>query len=171
MSALEPALLRLALASGLLGVGLSLAWGAWIQTRLAQLQAQRETLKVQAHALAAQQIRAKAMALEQQLQDRQHARRQEWQTQREQMQAFHVLLDAQAVSAGLRVLRWQGDARQLVLHIWLPSAEDLPGFMAQLVRAWPLEWQLQTLGDLAGTGVEAVFEASRPARNGTGARP
>ncbi len=170
---LEPALQRLALACVLAGGLAGMGWGVWQQHRQDDWLARRSALKAQAQSQASQQVQIKASEQREQMLKRQAARQQAWQTRRQHMLALHAVLSAQARNNGLRVLRWQGDGRQLVLQLWLPHAQALPSLTAQLSQAWPLAWTLQSLNDQAGAGIEAVLEAPWPIppRDGGGKQP
>lgn len=143
----------LALAAGILMGG---CWGQWQQSQYEALLVQRSQLQAQTRAWRSQQTQARDR---QQLLSRWAQRQHAWQAQRAQQMQLHAVLAAQADTAGLRVERWQGDGRQLVLQAWLPRADAVPGVLAALSRAWPPGWTLHSLGDRAGAGVDVVLQA------------
>ena len=143
----------LALAAGILMGG---GWGLWQQSQYEALQTQRSQWQAQTRAWRSQQAQQRDR---QQLLSRWDQRQHAWQARRAQQMQLHAALAAQADTAGLRVERWQGDGRQLVLQAWLPRAEAVPGVLAALSRAWPPGWTLHSLSDRSGAGVEVVLQA------------
>lgn len=155
--------LRPVLLAGCAGALAGGAWGAWQHQRLDTLLAQQAHLQQRLQVQLEQQARVSAHQARQHLQQAQRVRAQDWQRQRQQLQALHAALAAQAPAAGLRVERWQGDGQKLLLQGWLPRAQAIPALLAQLSSAWPQPWQLHQLADRsAGVdpgGLDLVLEA------------
>ena len=156
----EPAHLRAVLLALGAGAVMGCAWGMWQQMQHEALLAQRSRLQVESRVWRSQQALQSTERDRQRLLTSWGQRAQSWQRQREQRMQLHEALLAQAASTGLRVERWQGDARQLVLQAWLPRADDVPEVLSGLSQAWPTGWTLQSIGDRAGAGVDVVLQAA-----------
>lgn len=139
-SARSRRLALLALLGGLLAGGV---WAGWQYLRQHQLQQQQVRLQAQ---LQARALQSAPQALPQpELMQTWEQRAQVWQVRRRQLSQLHDALNVQARQSDLRLQRWQGDARQLVLHAVLRSPDDLPALMAALKTAWPADWALDKL--------------------------
>ena len=160
----SPALLKHALVYGLLGAVVGAAVVAWGQHRQAQLHERRQQLQAQAQTLSQQRAEDTAQLERVRVQEQAGVRARVWGAQRAHLARVHAALTALADDAGLRLTRWQGDGRKLVLQGSLPQAQDLPWVLSRLSDAWPLAWTLHSLGERqpAGTGVEWVIEAPWP---------
>lgn len=150
----------------LAGALLGSAWLGWQSWRVDRLQAQRGQLQADVKALDRKMAHAAALQTRSQGLKNGQARAQDWQTRRDQLQRLQQVLSAQASALGLRVARWQGDKRQLVLQAWLPRAQDVPALLLALSDVGPQGWTLQSLGDhvAAGrlAGVDVVLQANWP---------
>ena len=150
----------------LVGALLGSAWLGWQSWRLAQLRVQRGQLQAQVQTLEWQKEQAAALQTRTQWIKSGEARAQDWQARRNQLQRLQQALGAQAHALGLRVARWQGDRRQLVLQAWLPRAQDVPVLLSALTAAGPPGWVVQSLADHATSGphggVDVVLQASWP---------
>ena len=164
MPSASPVLLKHALVCGLLGAVVGAAVVAWLQHRQAQLHEQRQQLQMQAQALAKQRAEDTAQLERTRVQEQGGVRARAWGAQRAHLARVNAALTALADEAGLRLTRWQGDGRKLVLQGSLPQVQDLPLVLSRLSDAWPVAWTLHSLGDRqpAGTGVEWVIEAPWP---------
>ena len=160
-----PGLWRQALVSGLLGAVVGAAGVTWLQHRQAQLHERRQQLQAQVQSLARQRSQDAAQHERARAHEQGQVRARAWAAQRERLARVHAALDALADDTGLRLARWQGDGRKLVLQGSLSRAQDLPTVLSRLSEAWPLAWTLQSLGDRqpAGTGVDWQIEAPWPA--------
>ncbi len=143
----------LALGAGILMGG---TWGMWQQTQHEALLAQRAQLQAQSRVWRSQQATERDR---QRLLSSWDQRAQSWQAQREQQMQLHAALLAQAATAAMRVERWQGDGRKLLLQAWLPRADAVPMLLSELSQAWPAGWTLQSMSDRPGAGVEVVLQA------------
>ena len=152
----------------LAGLALGSAWVAWQSWRLDHLLEQRGHLQADVQALERQKNLAAALQTRKQWQKNAEVRAQDWRARRDQLQHLQEVLGAQASALGVRVARWQGDRRQLVLQAWLPRAQDVPLLLSALTAAGPQGWTLQSLGDAAASGphggVDVVLQASWPSR-------
>ncbi|MFM7025991.1 MAG: hypothetical protein ACKOWC_08050 [Limnohabitans sp.] len=163
----EPGQLRAFLLAGLIGVLLGGLCSGWQHMRLTRLHGQREQLQAHVQTQATQEAEAAALREQDRLRRQVSERALEWHDRRQQLLHLHRAFDALADEPGLRVQRWQGDGRRLVLSVWLPRADAVPLLTDRLSAAWPQGWSLQSLGERplapgdAG-GVEAVFEAPGP---------
>ena len=165
--ALSPAVLRSCLVAGLIGVLAGGLWSGWQHLRLAQRHEQRTQLQARWQAHSQQQADASTQRERAGLRRQWLERAADWRGRREQLSQLHRALQALADDPGLRVERWQGDGRRLVLQAWLPRPEQVPTLMAGLSAAGPLGWQLHSLADHSSVGGEAgidvVLEAPWPA--------
>ncbi|TXI71404.1 MAG: hypothetical protein E6Q49_09640 [Limnohabitans sp.] len=151
------------LGAWLVGVLLGGVWGWSQQVQRDRLLDQRVQLQAQSSALREQQARQTAAQEKAQLQSKWGQRAQSWRAQRQHLMELHAALMTQAAETGLRVERWQGDGRQLVLQAWLPRADHVPAVLSGLSRSWATAWTLQSMGDRAGSGVDVVLQAPWPA--------
>ena len=159
---LEPLLLRSAaiglLAGGLVGATI----GEWQQTRHEQLLTLRAQLQAQVRVSEVQQTQQLAMDARVRLQAQWAQRSQAWQGRRQQLMQMHEALGTLAQDLGLRLERWQGDGRTMVLQAWLPHAEAVPQVLSRLSTVGPSTWTLQSLGDRPGAGVDLLLQAPWP---------
>ena len=164
---LSPALLRACLVAGLIGVLAGGLWIGWQHLRLVQRHEQLTQLQARWQARSQQQADVSAQRERAGLRRQWLERATDWRDRREQLSHLHRALQALADGPGLRVERWQGDGRRLVLQAWLPGSEQVPTLMAGLSAAGPLSWQLHSLADHSSVGGEAgidvVLEAPWPA--------
>lgn len=155
-SLLESAPARAALLALGVGIVMGCSWGLWQQAQHEALLARRVQLKAQSEAWRSQQTSERDR---QRLLTHWGQRAKTWQAQGEQQMQLHAVLLAQAASAGLRVERWQGDGRQMMLQAWLPGADGVPALLSALSQAWPPGWALQSISDRSGVGVDVVLQA------------
>lgn len=163
MHAFDPRQVRLVLGAAVAGVMLGCSWGLWQEREKDQLLDQRTQLQVQANVLREQQARLAIAQENARLQSQWTERAHSWQIQRQHLMQLHAALMAQSAETGMRVERWQGDGRRLVLQAWLPRADSVPAVLSGLSRAWAAGWTLQSLGERAGAGVDVVLQAPWPA--------
>lgn len=172
---LDAALVRPALLAGLAGVLMAGGAVVWLHMRQAQLQGLRQQLQTQLQARARQQAGEAAAKARDRLQAQLVARAQAWQGQHQHMERLHTALTDLAEAPGLRLERWHGDGRRLVLQGGLPAAGSVPQVLSRLSEAGPPGWGLQSLGERAGAkaGIDVVFEAPWPvvAHDAGGSRP
>ena len=169
---LDATLWRAALWALLAGVVVATAVVAWQLQRQDQLLAQRGPLQARLQEQARQQTQARQAEVLARLHSRMLERQQAWQLQRQQLMHLHAELSSEAERTGLRLQRWQGDGRKLLLQLWLPRAELAPALVTRLSRSSQQAWTLQSLAHRPeATGVEAVLEAPWPSVSPGGRKP
>lgn len=126
-----------------LGAACALGQHGWLD----HLQTQRGQLQSQAHAVARQRAADAARQAQVQRLQAVHTRAQDWQTQQAMVLRLQAALSAQGQALGLRVLRWQGDGRQMLLQAWLPRVQDVPALVAGLSVLGAGPWTVQSLSD------------------------
>lgn len=168
---LDPGQVRAGLMAAVAGILVGCAWGLWQQMQQDQLLAQRAQWQAQSLALGRQKDQQVIAQDKARVQLQWGQRAQAWQLQRQQLMRLHAVLAQQAADTGLRVERWQGDGRKLVLQAWLPHADSVPGVLAGLSSVWPPGWTLQSMGARSGAGVNVVLQAAWPAGPREGERP
>lgn len=126
-----------------LGAACALGQHGWLD----HLQTQRGQLQSQAHTVARQRAADAARQAQVQRLLAVHARAQDWQTQQAMGLRLQAALSAQGQALGLRVLRWQGDGRQILLQAWLPRVQDVPALVAGLSALGAGPWTVQSLSD------------------------
>lgn len=143
----------------LVGALCACGWGLWQQAQLAQVQQQRQQLEQQLQAQATARALAASQAQHGRVQEAERWRAAQWQVQRERLQSVHAQLALAQRELGLRLQRWQGDAKQLQLQAWLPGVQALPELQSRLSGAWPTAWTLESLAGAADGGVQLVLTA------------
>lgn len=123
----------------------------------------RGHLQTQTRAWREQQTLERAQAEKARLRSAWMQRAQAWQGQRQRLAQLHAAFDALAPETGLRVERWQGDGRKLLLQARLPGVSSVPAVLSGLSGAWGPGWTLHSLGDRADGGVDVVLQAPWPA--------
>lgn len=169
--ALDPGQVRAGLMASVAGILMGCAWGLWQQMQQDQLLVQRAQWQTQSRDLERQKDQQAIVQEKARLQLKWGQRAQSWQLQRQQLMRLHAALAQQAADTGLRVERWQGDGRKLVLQAWLPHADSVPVVLTGLSSAWPAGWALQSMGVRSGAGVDVVLQATWPAGPRAGERP
>ena len=120
----------------------------------------RGHLQTQTRAWREQQTLERAQAEKARLRSAWMQRAQAWQGQRQRLAQLHAAFNALAPETGLRVERWQGDGRKLLLQAWLPEAGSVPMVLSGLSGAWEQGWTLQSMGDRTGGGVALVLQSA-----------
>lgn len=133
-----------------LGAACVLGQHGWLD----HLQNQRGQLQRQAHAVARQRATDAARHAQVQRLQAVHTRAQDWQTQQAMGLRLQAVLSAQGQALGLRVLRWQGDGRQMLLQAWLPRVQDVPALVAALSALGAGAWTVQSLSDGAAVATQ-----------------
>lgn len=162
----EYTLVRSLVLAGWVGALAGGLWSGWRHVQLSQLQEQRAQLQIRREAQIRQQADLAADHERATLHRQLLERASDWQARREQLLRLHRTLNALADDPGLRVERWQGDGRRLVLQARLSRPASVPQLMAGLSATWPSDWRLQSLGDRGSAkgdaGVDVTLEASWP---------
>ena len=120
----------------------------------------RGHLQTQTRAWREQQTLERAQAEKARLRSAWMQRAQAWQGQRQRLAQLHAALNALTAETGLRMERWQGDGRKLLLQAWLPEADSVPMVLSGLSGVWGQGWTLQSMGDRTGGGVALVLQTA-----------
>ncbi len=161
---LDASLVWSALWAGLAGVLMAGGGVVWLHRQHDALHNLRRQLQSQSQALTQQQATAAAEKARSQLQAQLAGRARAWQQQGQDLDRLQATLTALAETPGLRLERWHGDGRRLLLQGSLPAADGVPLVLSGLSDTWAPGWGLQSLAKRTGPvpGIDVVFEAPWP---------
>lgn len=156
---------------GLLGVGLALLAGGWLQAQRAELQQAHRHWTAQMAQHSAEQKRQRQVREQDRVQAQQQAFGRSVQAQQHQVLALQEALQREA-DQGLRLTRWQADGQHLWLQGQWPQAESWPALQARLTQALGQGWTLHSMATgPSGQGVAWTLQTPWPTASAPGAQP
>ncbi|MBM3386846.1 MAG: hypothetical protein FJY36_04160 [Betaproteobacteria bacterium] len=158
-----------ALGWALLGAGLALLAGGWLQAQRAHWQQEHRHWKAQ------MALHSAAQQRERQAREHAHVRSQQqalWRSGQAQQQRVLALQEAlqREADQGLRLTRWQADGQHLWLHGLWPQAESGWALQARLSQVLGQDWTLHSMGT-GPHGVAWSLQTPWPLASAPGAAP